>query len=174
MDEVSASLSGVWPAVDFALYRLFLHFSVFTTRQHAASAHPRHMYMCVSHVPPPTTQEHHKAYTRDAPVHLSLYLTCHHIQCHNSQSHPPSCAHIDTTDCVWRKPESTCLDTSLVTPMKDALPARGLSASHTHHARLKFPRLRHLQLPLAPAIPSRVPRGHVGRMPPPACRYRVR
>ena len=50
--------------------------------------------------------------------------------------------------------------------MKDALPARGLSASHTHHARLKFPRLRHLHLPLAPVIPSRVPRGHVGRMSP--------
>ena len=61
--------------------------------------------------------------------------------------------------------ESTYLD-SLVTPMKGALPARGLSASHTHHARLNLLRLRHLHLPLAPATPSRVPRGHVGRMPP--------
>ena len=27
-----------------------------------------HMCMYMSHVPPPTTQEHHKAYTRDAPA----------------------------------------------------------------------------------------------------------
>jgi hypothetical protein len=165
-------LSGVWCGRLCAFYRLFLYFSF----HHTTTRSTMHITSHV-HVSCPAT-DHTRAsqsvYPRCTCAPISLYLTCHDIQCHNSQSHPPSCAHIDTTDCVWLKPESTCLDTSLVTPMKDALPARGLSASHTHHARLKFPRLRHLHLPLAPAIPSRVPRGHVGRMPPPACRYRVR
>ena len=105
MDEVSASLSGVWSAVDFALYRLFLHFSFEHTTTRSTMHITSHVHVHVSCPATDHTRASQSVYPRcTCAVHLSLYLTCHHIQCRNSQSHPPSCAHIDTTDCVWWKP----------------------------------------------------------------------